>query len=404
MSGAPPARAYFVPAGPMTGPRKVCVVSGTRAEYGLLRSVLALLEDDPAFELRLVATGMHLSPEFGMTCRAIEADGFQVHEKVEMLLSSDSAQGVAKSMGLGVIGFADTFARLDPDLLVLLGDRFELLAAAQTALVCRIPIAHIAGGDVTEGAFDEAIRHAITKMAQLHFVTNAGSGTRVRQLGEDPARIHVVGNPGLDSLRRTVPLDRAEVARRLGLPLRRRNLLITFHPETLGDQPAEQAFGQVLAALTALGPELGLVFTLPNADTEGRRLIELTEAFAAEHDNAVAHASLGQELYWSTVAQVDAVVGNSSSGLLEVPSFKVPTVNIGDRQKGRLRAVSVIDCPAEAGAIEAAIQQAFALDCGGAVNPYGDGHAAERIVAAIKEVPDLAALVKKRFHDLEPSP
>ncbi len=388
----------------MTAKRKVCVVTGTRAEYGLLRSVLALLEDDPAFELQLVATGMHLSPEFGMTCRAIEADGVQVHERVEMLLSSDSAQGVAKSMGLGVIGFADTFARLDPDLLVLLGDRFELLAAAQTALVCRIPIAHIAGGDVTEGAFDEAIRHAITKMAQLHFVTNADSGARVRQLGEDPARIHVVGNPGLDSLRRTVLLDRAEVARRLGLRLRQRNLLITFHPETLGDQPAEQAFGRVLAALETLGTETGLVFTLPNADTEGRRLIAMTEAFAAEHENAVAHASLGQELYWTTAAQVDAVVGNSSSGLLEVPSFKVPTVNIGDRQKGRLRALSVIDCPAETGAIEAAIRQAFALDCGEAVNPYGDGHAAERIVAAIKEVPDLAALVKKRFHDLEPAP
>ena len=387
----------------MTVPRKVCVVTGTRAEYGLLQSVLALLDDDPDFELQLVATGMHLSPEFGMTCRAIEADGFQVREKVEMLVSSDSARGVAKSMGLGVIGFADAFARLDPDLVMLLGDRFELLAAAQTALVCRIPIAHIAGGDVTEGAFDEAIRHAITKMAQLHFVTNESSGRRVRQLGEDPAHIHVVGNPGLDSLGRMALLDRAEVERRLGLELGDRNLLITFHPETLAGEPAETAFGRLLGALEALGPETGLVFTLPNADTEGRRLIAMTEAFAAEHDNAVAHASLGQELYWSTVAQVDAVVGNSSSGLLEVPSFKVPTVNVGDRQKGRLRALSVIDCPAESGPIEAAIRRAFGLDCGAAVNPYGDGQAAGRIVAAIKAVPDCAALVRKRFHDLEPA-
>ncbi len=318
-----------------------------------------------------------------------------------MLLSSDTAVGVAKSMGLGTIGFADAFARLRPDLLVLLGDRFELLAAAQSALVARIPIAHLAGGDVTEGAFDEAIRHAITKMSHLHFPTNAVSARRVRQLGEDPARIHMVGNPGLDYLRETRLLDRAAVEQRIGLGLRPRNLLVTFHPVTLDAQPAEPPFRELLSALESLGDEVGLVFTLPNADTEGRKLIRMIDAFVTGRANAVAHTSLGQLLYWSTAAQVDAVVGNSSSGLLEIPSLGTATVNIGDRQKGRLRAASVIDCPPEAAAILAALRRAFELDCAGAVNPYGDGHAAPRIVAAIKAVEDPSALIKKRFFDLE---
>jgi UDP-N-acetylglucosamine 2-epimerase (non-hydrolysing)/GDP/UDP-N,N'-diacetylbacillosamine 2-epimerase (hydrolysing) len=386
----------------MANKRKICVVTGTRAEYGLLHAVMRELERDPDLTLQLVVTGMHLSPEFGLTCEIIEADGFAIDEKVEMLLSSDTAVGVAKSMGLGTIGFADAFARLRPDLLVLLGDRFELLAAAQSALVARIPIAHLAGGDVTEGAFDEAIRHSITKMSHLHFVTNEDSARRVRQLGEDPAHVHVTGNPGLDYLRQTRLLDRGTVEQRIGIGLRPRNLLVTFHPVTLDAHPAEQPFRELLSALETLGPEVGLVFTRPNADTAGRALIRMIDAFVAGRDNAVAHGSLGQLLYWSTAAQVDAVVGNSSSGLLEVPSLGTATVNIGDRQKGRLRAASVIDCPPEAGAIVAAVLRAFELDCGGTVNPYGDGHAAPRIVAAIKAVQDPSALIKKRFFDLEP--
>lgn len=381
--------------------RKICVVTGTRAEYGLLHAVMRELERDPDLTLQLVATGMHLSPEFGLTGKMIEQDGFTIDEQVEMLLSSDTAVGVTKSMGLGTIGFADAFARLRPDLLVLLGDRFELLAAAQSALIARIPIAHLAGGDITEGAYDEAIRHSITKMSHLHFVTNEVSARRVRQLGEDPERIHVVGNPGLDHLRETRLLDRAALERRLGLDLRPRNVLVTFHPVTLDEHPAGRPFQELLAALDRLGPEVGIIFTRPNADTEGRALSRMIDGFLAGRDNAVVHGSLGQQLYWSTAARVDAVVGNSSSGLLEVPSLETATVNIGDRQKGRLRATSVIDCPPETTAIAEAVQRAFALDCTGVVNPYGDGHAAPRIVAAIKAVSEPATLIKKRFFDLE---
>jgi len=380
--------------------RKICAVSGSRADYGLVKPLLDLLRDEPGFELQMAVTAMHLSPEFGLTYRGIEADGFAIDARVEMLLSSDTAVGTAKSIGLGTIGFGEVFERLAPDLLLLTGDRFEMLAAAQAALVSRLPVAHVFGGDVTEGAFDETIRHSITKMSHLHFVSNAKSARRVRQLGEDPARIFDVGSPGIDAIKQMPLLDRAALERELDFAFRRRNLLITFHPATLAEQPAEREFAELLGALDGLGNEVGLIFTLANADPEGRRLIGMTETFVAGRENARAYVSLGQRAYLSTLAAVDAVVGNSSSGLYEAPSFDTPTVNIGERQKGRLRATSVIDCRPQAEAIAAAIEEAMAMECSGTLNPYGDGTAARKMLAELAGVGDWTALLRKRFFDL----
>lgn len=380
--------------------RTICIVTGSRAEYGLLYWLMKGIQGDPDLLLQIVVTGMHLSPEFGLTYKTIEQDGFAIDAKVEMLLSSDTPVGIAKSMGLGVIGFADTFDRLQPDMLVLLGDRYEILAAAQAAMVARIPIAHIAGGDVTEGAFDEAIRHSITKMAHLHFVTNEASAHRVRQLGENPEHIFNVGSPGLDYIKRMQLLGRSELEEALNFKFRGGNLLVTFHPVTLETQSAEMQFQELLTALDSLGENIGIIFTKPNADTEGRAIIRLMDSYVATHPNAKAYTSLGQARYLSAMSQVDVVVGNSSSGLYEAPSFGKPTVNIGDRQKGRLQASSVINCRQEAEAIEGAILQALALDCSGAVSPYGDGNSSVRIKDRLKQIVEPSALLKKHFFDL----
>lgn len=379
---------------------KICVVTGSRAEYGLLYWLMKEIQSDTDLQLQVAVTGMHLSPEFGLTYKEIEADGFAIDAKVEMLLSSDTPAGIAKSIGLGVIGFADALDRLRPDFLVLLGDRYEILAAAQAAMVARIPVAHIAGGDVTEGAFDEAIRHSITKMSHLHFVTNEASARRVRQLGEDPERIFNVGSPGLDFIKRIKLLDRNVLEKSLDFKFREKNLLVTFHPATLEMRPAEVQFKELLTAIGRLGENIGIIFTKPNSDTEGRAIVRLVDDYVASHDNAKAFTSLGQVRYLSVMAQVDAVVGNSSSGLYEAPSFGKATVNIGDRQKGRLQAASVIHCIQDAGAIEAAILKAFTLDCSGAVNPYGDGDSSVRIKDRLKQIAEPSALLKKHFFDL----
>lgn len=382
--------------------RRVCVVTGSRAEYGLLYGVMKGVQQDDDMELQVIVTGMHLSPEFGLTWRLIEQDGFPADAKVEMLLSSDSPVGIAKSIGLGVIGCADALDRLRPDLLVLLGDRFEMLAAAQAALVANIPIAHIAGGDTTEGAFDEAIRHSITKMSHLHLVTNEDAAQRVRQLGENPAQIHVVGSPGIDQIRRLQLLSRQELEQDLGFTFRETNLLVTFHPVTLESIPAAQQFRELLDALDLLGDEVGVILTKPNADTDGRVLISMIDDYVATRPHVRAYTSLGQLRYLSVMALVNAVVGNSSSGLYETPSFGKPTVNIGDRQKGRLQASSVFNCNTIAGEIVDAIGDALRSDCSGAVNPYGDGYSSERIVKLIKQVEDPKLLLKKHFYEVTP--
>lgn len=380
--------------------RKICVVTGTRAEYGLLYWLMKEIQADFDLELQIIVTGMHLSPEFGLTYKVIEQDGFTIDEKVEMLLSSDTSVGIAKSIGLGVIGFADALDRLKPDILVVLGDRYEILAAAQAAMVAKIPIAHIAGGDTTEGAYDEAIRHSITKMSHLHFVTNEIAAKRVRQLGEDPQYIHNVGSPGIDQIKRIVLLNRNTLEKELDFKFREKNILITFHPTTLDDELPGEQFQKLLDALDMLGNEVGLIFTKPNSDTDGRGLIEMIDKYVAARSNAKAYISLGQLRYLSTIACVDAVVGNSSSGLYEVPSFKKPTVNIGDRQKGRLKAASVIDCQPEAADIYEAIQQALTMDCVNTLNPYGEGDASAAILRVIKEMTDLRKMLKKRFYEV----
>jgi UDP-hydrolysing UDP-N-acetyl-D-glucosamine 2-epimerase len=383
----------------MSAPR-LCFVTGSRADYGLLYCVMKAVQADPGLVLQVAVTGMHLSSEFGSTAEVVRSDGFPVSARVDSLVAGDTPAAMAKSIGAGVIGFADAFEALRPDAVVVLGDRFEIFAAAQAAFVARIPIVHIAGGDVTEGALDEGFRHCITKMASLHCVTNADAAKRVRQLGEDPGRVLVVGSPALDALARTELLGRDALENALGYRFRKRNLLVTFHPATLDATPPEAQLTALLDALDALGPDFGIVFTKSNADAGGRALNEMLAAYVRTRPNCRCFDSLGQRAYWSVMAACDAVVGNSSSGLYEAPSLKKPAVNIGDRQKGRLRAASVLDCPPEPGAIERAVRAALALDCSRVENPYGDGHSAARIVAAIKSIPDLRSTTRKSFVDV----
>ena len=381
--------------------KKICVVTGTRAEYGLLRWVMEGIRQSPVLELQLIATGMHLSPEFGLTVEAIEEDGFQVDRKVEMLLSSDTAIGVTKSMGLGMIGFADAVAELKPDLMLVLGDRYEIFAAAAAAMIARVPMAHLHGGEATEGLIDEPIRHSVTKMSHLHFVAAEQYRQRVIQLGEEPDRVFNVGGLGIDNILRLKLLSREELEGALDFKLAPRNLLITFHPVTLEHDTSGQQMDELLAALAEL-QDTGLIFTMPNADTEGRVLFEKIEEFCAQHPRANAYTSLGQLRYLSCIQHVDGVVGNSSSGLAEVPTFKKGTINIGDRQRGRLRAASVIDCEPKRASIRAALGELFSAEFQSRLpavkNPYGNGGASDAIVEELEQRP-LDELLKKHFYD-----
>jgi UDP-hydrolysing UDP-N-acetyl-D-glucosamine 2-epimerase len=386
----------------VTAKRKICVVTGARAEYGLLYWLLKEIAADPDLQLQIVATGMHLSPEFGLTHREITADGFTIDARVEMLLSSDSPVGIAKSVGLGVIGFADALARLQPDILVLLGDRFETLAAAQAAMIARIPIAHIHGGEATEGAIDEGIRHAITKLAQWHFVAAEAYRKRVIQLGEAADRVFDFGAPGLDLLRHLQWLDRPSLEESLGIKLHQPTFLVTYHPATLGEQEPIMAMNELLAALDDF-PRATVVFTYPNADTGGRVLIERIDQWvAANPRRAKALVSLGQRRYLSLMREADVILGNSSSGLTEAPALKKATVNIGDRQKGRLKAANVIDAAEERSSIVAAIHKAlsesFRASLSSTKSLYGSGDASRRIKDALKTV---ALRTQKTFLDIE---
>lgn len=382
--------------------RKICVVTGTRAEYGLLQWVIKGIAEWPGLELQLIATGMHLSPEFGLTYRDIERDGFRIDRKVEMLLSSDTSVGVTKSMGIGLAGFADAFEQLAPDVVLVLGDRFEIFSAAAAAMVARIPIAHLHGGEATEGVIDEPIRHSVTKMAHLHFVAAEEYRQRVIQLGEQPGRVFLVGGLGIDSILKLRLLDREALEESLDFRLGPRNLLVTFHPLTLEGGTSEMQMREMLAALAEL-PDTHLIFTMPNADTDGRALMSMLREFVAGHRNARVFTSLGQLRYLSCVRHVDGVVGNSSSGLIEVPTFGKPTINIGDRQRGRLRAESVIDCAPDRKAIAAALARMYTPEfqaiAGAARNPYGDGGASARVVEVLAAA-NLDDIVKKRFYDV----
>jgi GDP/UDP-N,N'-diacetylbacillosamine 2-epimerase (hydrolysing) len=382
--------------------KKICVITGTRAEYGLLRWLMDGIARSARLDLQVIATGAHLAPEFGLTFREIESDGFRIDRKVEMLLSSDTSTGITKSIGVAMIGFADALAELAPDMVLLLGDRYEIFAAAAAATIARIPVAHLHGGETTEGAFDEAMRHSITKMAQLHFVAADEYRRRVVQLGEDPTRVFLVGGLGIDNMLKLDLLDRPALEAALDFRLAERNLLVTFHPATLDQGSATAQMEELLAALDTL-ENTHLIFTLPNADTQGRVLGQMVEAYVAQRPNARAYASLGQLRYLSAVAQVDAVVGNSSSGLAEVPSFHKATINIGDRQKGRLKAASVIDCEPQRESIKAALAMAYSTEFQAILretcNPYGEGGASEKVLRILENY-DFSSSLKKMFHDL----
>lgn len=384
----------------MNGPRRICVVTSGRADYGLLQWVMHDIRAAPDLTLQLIVTGAHLEPAFGLTVEQVEADGFAIDARVPLGMGGEGAAAAARAMGRCLAGVSEALDALQPDILLVLGDRFEILAAAEAALLHRIPIAHIAGGDTTEGAFDESIRHALTKMAAIHLVTNARSGERVIQMGEAPDRVHVVGSPGLDQLRRGGLLDRAALETSLDARLGERNLLITFHPVTLSPDRGLAEFQALLTGLDAFGPEMVKWVTFPNADPGHQEVVETLEAWAAGRSDVHLFASLGQTRYLSLMAQVDAVVGNSSSGLYEAPSLRVPTVDVGDRQKGRLAAASVLHCPAEPAAIAATIRQALLMDCSDVINPYGDGRSASRIVEVLRQAPPREVLLAKRFHEI----
>lgn len=382
--------------------RKICIVTGTRAEYGLLSRLMRFIEEDVDLQLQIIATNMHLSPEFGLTYREIEKDGFKINKKVEMLLSADTSSSVAKSLGLGIIGFADAYTDLQPDMIIVLGDRYEILGAVSTALLFRIPVAHISGGDVTEGAYDDSIRHAVTKMSHLHFTTTEEYRNRVIQLGENPSRVYNVGSIGLDNIRNMNLLSREAFEESIGFRLGERNLLVTFHPVTLERHTAADQFSDLLEALDKSGAHI--IFTKPNSDSDGRVIISMIDDFVEHHpEKSVSFLSLGYLRYLSALQYVDAVIGNSSSGIVEAPSFGIPTVNIGDRQKGRIRSESVIDCEPDKESIGEAIKKAFSSDfkevASRAINPYEKNGTVYEILDVIKNT-DISSLIPKKFYDL----
>jgi GDP/UDP-N,N'-diacetylbacillosamine 2-epimerase (hydrolysing) len=382
--------------------RKICVITGSRADYGLLRRVIEGIQCDPDLTLQLLVTGTHLSKDHGSTYEEIKQDGFEINGVIQTVGDSDSPAAIAESMGRGLTGFGSIFEKLKPDLLVVLGDRFEILAATAAALVSRIPVAHIHGGEVTEGAYDDAIRHSITKMSNLHFVSTEKCRKRVIQLGEDPNSVFLVGGLGVDAINNVELFTREELQAKLGMKFLEKSLLITFHPETLGDKDPAAQFKELLYALELL-EDTTLVFTMPNADTGGKEIAKLIEQFVETNINAYYFKSLGQRKYFSTVAQVDGVIGNSSSGILEVPIFKKGTINIGDRQKGREQALSIIDCEPERDILRIGIEKLFSQDfrksLAGTASPYGDGGAGDRIVAVLRSVV-LKQGTKKAFYDL----
>lgn len=382
--------------------RKICVITGTRAEYGLLYYLMRAVETDPGLELQIIATGMHLSPEFGLTYKEIEKD-FTITKKIEMLLSSDTPVGISKSMGLAQISFAESFEELKPDLVVVLGDRYEIFSAASAAMIARIPIAHLHGGETTEGAFDESIRHSITKMAHLHFSATEEYRNRIIQLGEHPSRVFNVGGMGIDAIQRITLLNKEELEKSIGFTFGTKNLLVTFHPVTLENHTASDQFQELLDALDTL-ENTHIIFTKANSDTDGRNINTMIDTYVSKNTHkAIAFASMGQLRYLSALQFVDAVVGNSSSGLLEAPSFKIGTINIGDRQRGRLKADSVIDSAPNQEAIRTSLTKLYTPEfqhlLATCTNPYGEGGAVEKIIHTLKHTA-LNDLLKKSFYDI----
>lgn len=368
--------------------KRICVLTATRAEYGLLKPVIVKLNALPRLDIRIAVTGMHLSPDFGFTYREIENDNLKIDKKIDILLSSDTPASVSKSMGLAMIGFADYFEELCPDMLLVLGDRYETLAVCCAAMNARIPIAHMYGGETTQGAVDESIRHAITKMSYLHFTSTEEYRKRVIQLGEEPDRVFAVGAMGIENIMHTQLMPMNELSDFLGMPLAEPYAVVTFHPVTLEDNTVKEQFSALLTACDN-HPELRYIFTKANADANGKIINSMIDDYVKDKNNAKAFASLGTVRYLSALKYASLIIGNSSSGLIEAPSFHIPTVNIGDRQKGRLMAKSVISCEPDSGEITKAITKALSKEfrekISSVKNPYGDGNTSDKIAGILKE-------------------
>ncbi|MBU0995461.1 MAG: UDP-N-acetylglucosamine 2-epimerase (hydrolyzing) [Proteobacteria bacterium] len=384
--------------------KKICVFTGTRAEYGLLKRLLDDIKKDPDLCLQIVVSGTHLSREHGFTLSHIEADGFCADEKIDILMGADSSSGICKSIGLGLISYSDALKRLEPDMIVLLGDRFETFAMAATAMIMRVPIAHLHGGETTQGAIDEPMRHAITKMSQLHFTSTEEYRKRVIQLGENPDRVVNVGAIGTENIRKLDLMDKNTFEKKINFSLGIQSVLVTFHPVTLEKDTAGEQFGMVLNVLDEFD-RLKIIFTKANADEGGMIINRMIDAYAEKRkEKAIAFASMGQRLYLSAMKHVNAVVGNSSSGIIETPSFKMPTVNIGDRQKGRIRAKNTIDCAVSEQAIRRALKTAlsdtFVKSIQDLVNPYEKKDTVKTILKRLKDQ-DLTHILKKEFYDLD---
>ncbi|WP_181403240.1 UDP-N-acetylglucosamine 2-epimerase [Aliarcobacter cryaerophilus] len=382
--------------------RKICIITGTRAEYGLLYWLLKEIEADKELQLQVIVTGMHLSPEFGLTYKEIEKE-FKINKKIEMLLSSDTSVGISKSMGLAQISFAESYDELKPDIVIVLGDRYEIFSATSAAMIARIPIAHISGGETTEGAFDEAIRHSITKMSHLHFTATNEYKNRVIQLGENPSRVFNVGGMGIENIKRLKLLSKEEFEKSIEFKLNIKNILVTFHPVTLENSTAKEQFQQLLDAIDEL-EDTNIIFTKANSDTDGRVINQMIDEYVTKNSHkSIVFTSLGQLRYLSALQYVDAVVGNSSSGLAEAPSFRIGTINIGDRQKGRIKASSVIDCEPNKDSILKSFEKLYSKEfqetLKTTINPYGNGCASKKIVEILKSV-DLGNILKKSFYDL----
>lgn len=385
--------------------KKVCVVTGTRAEYGLLKPVIDKIYKDDGLELQLVATGMHLSTEFGLTYHEIEEDGYPITYKIEMLLSSDTPVGITKSMGAALFGFADYFAVYKPDIMIILGDRYEMLIAAEAALVANIPIAHIHGGERTEGVMDEAIRHSITKMSYLHFAATEEYRKRIIQLGEQPENVYNVGALGVENVKKVNLMDKSTLEKSLNYRFAPTTILVTYHPVVTGSITVEQQFKNVLQVMDE-HKELSIIFTKANSDTDGRIINQMIDEFVnINKERSIAFMSLGQLRYLSALQFCTAVVGNSSSGIIEVPSFRIPTVNIGDRQKGRTHSETVIDCGNDVQEMREAVKMALSsgfrkeiLKCD---NPYEGENTSGKIIEVIKKILQKDIVLSKKFYDIK---
>ena len=382
--------------------RKICVVTGSRAEYGLLRWVLEGINNHPELELQLVVTGMHLSVKFGETYREIEEDGFKIDHRIPILTDQDTPTAISEAIGRGTAGFAHAFELLQPDLVLVLGDRFEIFSAATAALIACIPLAHIHGGEVTQGAIDDSIRHSITKMSHLHFVANETYRRRVLQLGESPSYVFDVGGLGVDCISKTELISKKKLETDLDFHFQERNLMVTFHPVTLEANEVSLQFSELLKGLENF-PSLGLIFTHPNADSGNSAISSMISDFVTTHPNAKAFDSLGSTRYLSCLSHVDGIIGNSSSGLLEAPTFRIGTINIGSRQTGRLISSSVINCAPDEQEVIIAIQKLLSDDFREklplTVNPYGQPGASNRIVEIIQDI-ELSSIIHKAFIDL----